>query len=39
MVVALGGVVVVRLNCGGGWVALGVPSVLFLVPLMHTCIF
>ena len=39
VVVALGGVVVVRLLCGVGGLVLGVPLVLFLVPLMHTYIF
>ena len=39
VVVALGGVVVVRLHCGGGWVVLRVSLVLFLFSLMHTCIF
>ena len=39
VVVVLGGVVVVRLHCGVGGVVLGVLLVLFLVPLMHTCIF
>ena len=39
VVVALGRVVVVRLHCGGGWGGVGVPLVLLLVPLMHTCIF
>ena len=36
VVVALGGVVVVRSHCGGG---VGGTIGLFLAPLMHSCIF
>ena len=38
VVVALGGVVVVKLHCGGGWGGVG-GTIGLLVPLMHTCIF
>ena len=39
VVVALGGVLVVRLHCGGGLGGVRGTIGLILVPLMHTCIF